>query len=100
MAIGAALGAAIAPTRLAAPLIYGLVDPVGTIWLNLLLVMMLPLASTALVLGILGLEPREVGRIGVRALVLTLGMTAVAVAIGLTAVTILEPGAGIDPKTL
>ncbi len=75
-------------------------DPVGTIWLNLLLVMMLPLASSALVLGVLGLTPREVGRIGLRALLLTVMLTGVAVAVGLACVVLIQPGAGVDPRTL
>jgi DAACS family dicarboxylate/amino acid:cation (Na+ or H+) symporter len=74
--------------------------PVGTIWLNLLLVMMLPLASSALVLGLLGLEPREVGRIGLRALVLTLVLTGIAVVVGLGSVALIRPGAGVDPASL
>lgn len=75
-------------------------DPVGTIWLNLLLVMMLPLASSALVLGILGLTPREIGRIGLRALALTVMLTGIAVAVGLTSVLLIRPGAGVEPDAL
>src|SRR5690606_29671232 len=75
-------------------------DPLGAIWLNLLLVLMLPLASTALLLGMLGLEPREVGKIGARALGLTLLMTGSAVAVGLTLITWLEPGAGVELASL
>jgi len=75
-------------------------EPVGTIWLNLLLVMMLPLASSALVLGILGLEPREIRRMGARALGLTVVLTAIAVVVGLACVALIQPGSGVDPATL
>jgi DAACS family dicarboxylate/amino acid:cation (Na+ or H+) symporter len=97
---GAALGQAAFVARGGDVWVQDVAHPVGTIWLNLLLVMMLPLASSALVLGILGLEPREVGRIGLRALVLTVTLTAIAVVVGLSSVALVRPGAGVDPSTL
>jgi dicarboxylate/amino acid:cation (Na+ or H+) symporter, DAACS family len=100
MVVGALLGELAYVLGGADRLVRLIADPVGTVWLNLLLVMMLPLASSALVLGILGLTPREIGRIGLRALGLTLLLTGIAVAIGLTCVTLIRPGAGVDPGTL
>ncbi len=100
MVAGGLLGGLASATGRADGFVRYLADPIGTIWLNLLLVLMLPLATSALVLGILGLTPREVGRLGLRALVLTLVLTGVAVAIALACVNLIAPGAGVDPGTL
>ncbi len=75
-------------------------EPTGTIWLNLLLVMMLPLACSALILGMLGLDPRSLAKTGGQILGLTLGLSGVAVAIGIAMVTWIAPGAGVNPASL
>jgi DAACS family dicarboxylate/amino acid:cation (Na+ or H+) symporter len=98
LAAGAALGALLAGRD--GGVVRYVIEPVGTIWLNLLLVMMLPLASTALILGILGLEPGQLVRVGGRTAALTLALTMLAVAIGLLAVGLVAPGRGVDPAAL
>jgi DAACS family dicarboxylate/amino acid:cation (Na+ or H+) symporter len=98
--LGAAAGAAAHALGVGEPFVRYLAHPVGQIWLNLLLVWMLPLASAALVLGLLGLEPGQVARTGGRIVFLTFGLTGIAVLIGLAVVTLIAPGVGIDPATL
>jgi dicarboxylate/amino acid:cation (Na+ or H+) symporter, DAACS family len=75
-------------------------EPMGTIFMRLLMLFVIPLASTALILGVLEVEPRAVLRMGGRALGLTLGLTLISVAIGIGAVTLFEPGVGTDPASL
>jgi DAACS family dicarboxylate/amino acid:cation (Na+ or H+) symporter len=98
MAVGSLLGA------LAAPrvdwLVPYLAEPLGTIFLRLLLLMVMPLAAVALVLGILGLEGGHLGGLARRAAGLTIGLTSSAVAIGITCVHLLQPGRGVERASL
>ncbi|HMA97559.1 MAG TPA: dicarboxylate/amino acid:cation symporter [Polyangiaceae bacterium] len=69
-------------------------DPIGKIFIRLLLMLVVPLAFSALVLGVAELEPRRLGRLGMKTLGYTLGVSAIAVGIGLALVNWLKPGVG------
>jgi DAACS family dicarboxylate/amino acid:cation (Na+ or H+) symporter len=71
----------------------GIADPVGRIFLRLILMVVIPLVVAALALGVLELgDVRRLGRIGLKTLLLTLLLSGCAVAIGLTLVNVLRPG--------
>ncbi len=73
-------------------------QPVGTIFLHLLFMLVLPLVFSALVLGVVEIgDPKALGRIGGKTLAFILVVTGIAVTIGLVAVNVFQPGAGIDP---
>jgi len=73
-------------------------QPVGTIFLNLLFMLVLPLVFSALVLGVVEIgDPKALGRIGGKTLIFIVTVTGIAVTIGLVAVNVFQPGAGIDP---
>ncbi|WP_397572379.1 dicarboxylate/amino acid:cation symporter [Silanimonas sp.] len=73
-------------------------QPVGSIFLNLLFMLVLPLVFSALVLGVVEIgDPRALGRIGGKTLAFILVVTGIAVTIGLVAVNLFQPGVGIDP---
>jgi Na+/H+-dicarboxylate symporter len=75
-------------------------QPVGQVFLRLLLMLVVPLVFSALSLGVAGLgDLRSVGRIGIRTLVYTVLVSTVAVLIGLTLVRVLQPGAGMSEET-
>jgi len=74
-------------------------EPVGKIFLRLLLMLVIPLAFSALVLGVSELDPRQLGRLGGRTLLYTLMVSTLAVVIGLTLVNIVQPGAAM-PESL
>jgi DAACS family dicarboxylate/amino acid:cation (Na+ or H+) symporter len=76
------------------------VDPVGAIFLRLLLSLVLPLAVAALTLGVAELSPQALVGTGKRLLGLTLVLTTIAVGVGVGLTALFEPGAGIDPATL
>ncbi|MGZ8830672.1 MAG: cation:dicarboxylate symporter family transporter, partial [Thermoanaerobaculia bacterium] len=60
-------------------------DPVGQLFLRLLLLLVVPLVFSSLCLGVAGLgDLRRIGRIGVKSLVYTLIISAISVIIGLT----------------
>jgi sulfate transport system permease protein len=73
-------------------------QPVGSIFLNLLFMLVLPLVFSALVLGVVEIgDPKALGRIGLKTLAFILVVTGIAVTIGLVAVNVFQPGVGIDP---
>jgi DAACS family dicarboxylate/amino acid:cation (Na+ or H+) symporter len=71
-----------------------LAAPVGQIFLRLLFMLVVPLILSALVVGIVGLDLAQLGRLGVRTLGYAVGVSAVAALIGLTLVNLVQPGAG------
>jgi dicarboxylate/amino acid:cation (Na+ or H+) symporter, DAACS family len=73
-------------------------NPIGTLFLRLLLLLVVPLVFSSLVVGVAGLgDLRRIGRIGVKSLVYTLVFSAISVVIGLTLANTIRPGKRIDP---
>ena len=72
------------------------ISPFGTIFLNLLKLIAVPLVISSLITGIASLsDTRKLSRIGLRTILLYVATTAVAVSIGLILVNVLEPGSAI-----
>jgi len=72
------------------------VSPFGTIFLNLLKLIAVPLVVSSLITGVASLsDTRKLSRIGMKTILLYIGTTAVAVSIGLVLVNLLEPGSAI-----
>lgn len=75
-------------------------QPLGNLWLRLLMMIVIPLIFSALILGVAGLgDVRKLGRIGLKTLVYTLVISAVSVIIGLTLVNTIQPGKRVDKTT-
>ncbi|HEX2836418.1 MAG TPA: dicarboxylate/amino acid:cation symporter [Thermoanaerobaculia bacterium] len=73
-------------------------NPIGQLFLRLLLLLVIPLVFSSLVSGVAGLgDLRRIGRIGVKSLVYTLVISAISVIIGLTLANTIKPGKRIDP---
>ncbi len=97
--MGLGLGAGILVGLLAAatqsPLLLGLVGgvrPLGTLFLNLLSMVVVPLVASALFAGVAGLgDLRKVGRLGLRTLGFFWGTTLAAIAIGFVVAAVLLP---------
>lgn len=74
-------------------------EPVGQLFLRLLLLLVVPLVFSSLLLGVAGLgDLRRIGRIGVKSLVYTLIISAISVVIGLTLANTIRPGERVDKK--
>ena len=72
------------------------ISPFGTIFLNLLKLIAVPLVVSSLITGVASLsDTRKLSRIGWKTIALYISTTAVAVSIGVILVNVLEPGAGI-----
>jgi dicarboxylate/amino acid:cation (Na+ or H+) symporter, DAACS family len=74
-------------------------EPIGRIWLNALIMVVIPLIISTLALGVAGLgSVARLGRIGAITLASFLGLTSLATVLGLTAVNVIQPGRGMEPE--
>ncbi len=74
--------------------------PIGQLFLNLLLMIVVPLVFSSLVVGVAGIgDIRKLGRIGAKAFAYTLIISAISVVIGLTLANTIRPGERISPET-
>ncbi|RAU19413.1 dicarboxylate/amino acid:cation symporter [Nitrincola tibetensis] len=90
MVLGAITGSIMGPNA-------EVLKPLGTLFLNAIRMLIVPLVFCSLVVGITSMQDtRKMGRIGVKSIVLYLGTTAVAITIGLGLGFIFTPGAGLD----
>src|SRR5829696_8165546 len=107
--IGLAVGviAGIAVNRLLGgdhPTVVWIVDnitqPVGQLFLRLLLMIVVPLVFSSLVVGVAGIgDVRKLGRVGLKSFAYCLVISAISVAIGITLANTIRPGKRIDPAT-
>jgi len=73
-----------------------IVEPVGSIFLTLLKMLIVPLVFSSLVVGAASIgDPRDLGRIGIKTIFFYLATTAVAIIIGLLLGNFLQPGVGL-----
>lgn len=71
--------------------------PVGTLFINLIKMLIVPLIFSSLVVGLTSMDDiKKMGRIGAKTFAIYLCTTAIAIMIGLTIGTILQPGAGVE----
>ena len=74
-------------------------NPIGQLFLRLLLLLVVPLVFSSLLLGIAGLgDIRRIGRIGVKSLIYTIVISAISVLIGLTLANTIQPGKRVSPE--
>jgi DAACS family dicarboxylate/amino acid:cation (Na+ or H+) symporter len=76
-----------------------LADPIGQVFLRLLLMVVIPLVFSSLSVGIATLgEARSLGRVGGRALAWFVGLAALGAVVGLTVTAVVRPGAAISDE--
>lgn len=74
--------------------------PVGTAFMRLIKMVIVPLVFASLLVGVASLgDVRKLGRLGARTLGLYMGTTAAAVTIGLLCAHVINPGSFIDEKS-
>jgi len=75
-------------------------QPVGQLFLRLLLMIVVPLVFSSLVVGVAGIgDVRKLGRVGLKSFGYCLVISAISVAIGITLANTIKPGRRIDPAT-
>ena len=96
---GVAASALWGDTALLAWTVDYLAQPIGQIFLRLLLMVVLPLVFSTLVLGIAGLgDLKELGRMGAKTLGFFVATTTLAASLGLAVVNVVRPGEAIDAQ--
>jgi DAACS family dicarboxylate/amino acid:cation (Na+ or H+) symporter len=77
-----------------------LTQPVGQLFLRLLLMIVVPLVFSSLVVGVAGIgDIRKLGRVGLKSFGYCLVISGISVVIGLTLANTIKPGKRIDPAT-
>jgi dicarboxylate/amino acid:cation (Na+ or H+) symporter, DAACS family len=72
--------------------------PMGQVFLRLIFMVVVPLVFSSLVLGVLEIgDVKQLGRVGLKALVYSLFASATSVLIGIGLVHLVSPGSGLDP---
>ncbi|MGI9165439.1 MAG: dicarboxylate/amino acid:cation symporter [Pyrinomonadaceae bacterium] len=75
-------------------------EPVGSMFLRVLLMVVVPLVFSSLVVGVAGIgDVRKLGRVGLKTLAYTIIISAISVIIGLTLANTIRPGERVDPAT-
>ena len=73
-------------------------SPIGTLFLSLLLMIVVPLVFASLVVGVAGIgDIRKLGRVGLKSFAYCLVVSSISVAIGLGLANTIQPGKRIDP---
>ncbi|HYG80708.1 MAG TPA: cation:dicarboxylase symporter family transporter, partial [Pyrinomonadaceae bacterium] len=75
-------------------------EPVGQLFLRLLLMIVVPLVFSSLVVGVAGIgDIRKLGRVGLKSFGYCLVISAISVLIGLTLANTIRPGTRVDAET-
>lgn len=75
-------------------------EPIGTLFLRLLLLLVVPLVFSSLVVGIAQVgDVRRLGRLGLKCLAYTVVISGISVVIGLTLANTIQPGRRLSPET-
>lgn len=70
-----------------------LLSPVGTVFLNLIKMLVVPIVFFSIILGVMGLgDPKELGRVGTKSILFFLTTTAIAIVLALGVASIVKPG--------
>jgi DAACS family dicarboxylate/amino acid:cation (Na+ or H+) symporter len=81
-------------------IIVQITEPVGELFLRLLLMTVVPLVFSSLVVGVAGIgDLRRLGRIGLKCFAYTVVISAISVGIGLALTNIIRPGERLNPAT-
>ncbi len=101
MAIGVAIGVAINVSNWQwgeQVLALGVFDLTGKLFVKLLMMLMVPVVLVSLVCGVSSLaDPKELGRLGGKAVGLYMLTTGLAIALAITVATVIGPGEGFTP---
>jgi DAACS family dicarboxylate/amino acid:cation (Na+ or H+) symporter len=75
-------------------------QPIGQLFLRLLLMIVVPLVFSSLVVGVAGIgDIRKLGRVGLKSFGYCLVISAISVVIGITLANTIKPGKRVDPAT-
>ncbi|MEK6253287.1 MAG: cation:dicarboxylase symporter family transporter, partial [Gemmatimonadales bacterium] len=77
------------------------IEPIGTAWIRLITMVVVPLVFASLIVGTASLgDITKLGRIGSKTVIYYMATTAIAVTIGLLLSNLIQPGARMSPEGL
>ncbi|MCM3281541.1 dicarboxylate/amino acid:cation symporter [Exiguobacterium sp. MER 193] len=77
-----------------------ILSPVGTIFLNLIKMLVVPIVFFSIILGVMGLgDPKELGRVGSKSILFFLVTTALAIMLAMGVASVIQPGERGDFQT-
>jgi len=80
--------------------VFHITEPIGDLFLRLLLMTVIPLVFSSLIVGVSGIgDIRKLGRVGAKCFVYTLVISAISAAIGIGMANLIKPGKRIDSAT-
>ncbi len=96
LVLSVAVGLGVGPEGL--PFVNKWIAPIGTIFINFIKMMIVPVVFCSLIVGVtsLGGDGKKLGRISAKTIVLYLITTAIAIVLGFTVAGIIHPGAGLE----
>ncbi|HJH11871.1 MAG TPA: cation:dicarboxylase symporter family transporter [Metalysinibacillus jejuensis] len=95
--LGLVLGIAVGAIFYGNPNVETYLQPIGTIFLNLIKMIVVPIIISTLILGVAGTgDMKQLGRLGTKTIVYFEIVTTIAIVFGLLAANIAKPGVGID----
>lgn len=81
-------------------IVHNFTQPIGQLFLRLLLMIVVPLVFSSLVVGITGMgDMRKLGRVGLKSLAYTVVFSAISVGIGIGLTNFIEPGKRMSAST-
>lgn len=99
--IGLVLGIAVGAIFFGNPNVEKFLQPIGTIFLNLIKMIVVPIIISTLILGVAGTgDMKKLGRLGGKTIIYFEIVTTIAIVFGLLAANIFKPGVGIDMNEL
>lgn len=81
-------------------LVANFLNPLGSIFITLIKMIVIPLVVSMLILGIANTHGASIGKLGFKTIVYFEIITTIAILVGLVAANIFQPGAGIDMSSL
>lgn len=99
--LGLILGIAVGAIFYGNPKVAEILDPIGTIFIHLIKMIVVPIIISTLIVGVAGVgNGKNLGRLGGKTIVYFEVITTVAIIIGLLVANIFQPGAGINMNNL
>lgn len=99
--IGLALGIAVGAIFYGNPHVEAYLQPIGTIFIRLIKMIVVPIVVASLIVGVAGVgDMKSLGKLGGKTLLYFEIITTIAILVGLLAANVFQPGAGVDRSHL
>ncbi|MDP4170256.1 MAG: cation:dicarboxylase symporter family transporter [Bacillota bacterium] len=99
--IGLILGIAVGAIFYGNPSIHNYLQPIGTIFISLIKMIVIPIVVSSLIVGVAGVgDIKKVGRLGGKTILYFEVITTIAIIIGLLSANLIHPGTGINMSSL